>query len=117
MVPTSATVASEAFLSKLLDRTEVFGMTGMSFSGNPGTSALTVAVALGSGALDSVNPVVSGEGVLLAEDAVPEGEGAGEADEDEAAPVDDGAAEPLGDGVHAETATATLTASRANPRD
>lgn len=117
MVPTSATVAREAFLSKLLDRTEVLGMTGMSFSGNPGTSALTVAVALASGALDSVKPVVSGAGVLLAGEAVPAGDGADEADEDEAAPVGDGPAEPLGDGVHAEAATATLTASRANPRD
>lgn len=78
---------------------------------------MTVAVALASGALDSVKPVVSGEGVLLTGDAVPAGDGADEADEDEAAPVGDGPAEPLGDGVHAEAATATLTASRANPRD
>ena len=78
---------------------------------------MTVAVALASGALDSVKPVVSGEGVLLAGDAVPAGDAADEADEDEAAPVGDGPAEPLGDGVHAEAATATLTASRANPRD
>ena len=78
---------------------------------------MTVAVALASGALDSVKPVVSGEGVLLAGDAVPAGDGADEADVDEAAPVGDGPAEPLGDGVHAEAATATLTASRANPRD
>ncbi len=114
IVPTSATVAREAFLSKLLDRTDVLGMTGISCSGNPGTSALTVAVAFGSGVLDSVKPVVSGEAVLLAWEAVADGDGA---EVDEEVPVGDGAAELPGDGVHAEAATATLTASRANPRD
>ncbi|MGJ3192826.1 hypothetical protein [Paenarthrobacter sp. FR1] len=65
-------------------------------------------MALGTGAV-SVLPVVSGVGVAL--------EGAGDVVDDcEEAPVGDGAAEPLGDGVHAEAATATVAASRANPR-
>ncbi|WP_348651494.1 hypothetical protein [Paenarthrobacter nitroguajacolicus] len=92
-------------------------MTGMSFSGNPGTSALTVAVASGAGAPDSVAPVVWGDAVLPPEEAVPVGVEVDEAGDDEELPEADGAAEPLGDGVHAEAATATLTASRANPRD
>ncbi|WP_315973383.1 hypothetical protein [Paenarthrobacter sp. JL.01a] len=95
-------------------------MTGISFSGNPGTSALTVAVAFGSGVVDSVKPVVSGEGSLLGDEALPVGDTLPDGDGvevDEDAPDDDGAAEPPVDGVHAEAATATLTASRANPRD
>lgn len=88
-------------------------MTGMSCSGKPGTSAFTVAVASGAGWGVSVNAVVSGEAVE------PEGDdGVGAAvDDGEDALVSDGAAVPPGDGVHAEAAKATLTASRANPRD
>ncbi|MGO4432647.1 hypothetical protein AB4Y88_04890 [Paenarthrobacter sp. RAF9] len=87
-------------------------MTGISCCGKPGTKAFTVAVASGAGA------VVPGDAV--AEDvAEPDGVGAAlDEDEDdaEAASLGDGAAEPPVDGVQAEAATATLTASRANPR-
>ncbi|WP_256212859.1 hypothetical protein [Arthrobacter sp. yr096] len=85
-------------------------MTGMSCSGKPGTSAFTVAVVPGAGVADSVKPVVSGTG----DDAEPAGD---DADDGVDVPVGDGAAEPSDDGVHAEAATATPTASRANPRD
>ncbi len=88
-------------------------MTGMSCSGKPGTSALTVAVASGAAAGVSVNEVVSGEAVEPEADD----DGVGVADDGEEALEADGAAEPPGDGVHADAAKATLTASRANPRD
>ncbi|XBO25200.1 hypothetical protein ABI796_08040 [Paenarthrobacter aurescens] len=89
-------------------------MTGMSCAGKPGTSALTVAVASGAGAGVSVKVVVSGEAV----EPETEVDGVGDACVDaDAAPGVEGAAEPPGDGVHAEAAKATLAASRANPRD
>jgi len=100
-------------LSTLLERTEVLGMTGMSCWGKPGTSAFTVAVASGTGAVVPVEAVAEGaaepDGVAAALDVA--------GDDVEAAPLGDGAAEPPVDGVQAEAATATLTASRANPRD
>ncbi|WP_309074317.1 hypothetical protein [Paenarthrobacter sp.] len=88
-------------------------MTGMSCSGKPGTSAFTVAVASGTGAGVSVNEVVSGEAVVPESDD----DGVGVADDGEEELVADGAAVPPGDGVQAEAAKATLTASRVNPRD
>lgn len=108
-MPTRATVAGEAALSKLLERTEVLGITGISCCGKPSTSAPTVAVALGAGA----GAVLLPEGVAVA-DALPvEGE-------DETEALDDvpgeGAAEPPDGWVHAEAVTATHTASRASPR-
>ena len=112
-MPTRATVATAALLSTLLERTEVLGITGMSCSGKPGTSAFTVAVASGAAAGVSVNEVVSGDAVEPEADD----DGVGVADDGEEALVADGAAEPPGDGVHAEAAKATLTASRVNPRD
>lgn len=107
-------MATAALLSTLLERMDVLGMTGMSCAGNPGTSAFTVAVVSGAGAGVSVNVVVSGEAVEP--EAEDDGVGAAWVDA-EAVPDVDGAAEPPGDGVHADAAKATLTASRANPRD
>ncbi|WP_429390632.1 hypothetical protein [Paenarthrobacter sp. TE4293] len=98
-------------MSKLLERTDVAGITGMSFSGKPGTSAFTVAVAPGAGVADAVDAAVP------AADAELEPVGDDDADDGDEESVGEGAAEPPGDGVHAEAATATLTASRANPRD
>lgn len=92
----------------------MLGITGMSCAGNPGTKAFTVAVASCAGVADSVGAVVPGEAVEPAPEVDGVGVEAGEADEE---PDADGAAEPPGDGVHAEAAKATLTASRANPRD
>ena len=43
MLPTRATVAGSVVLSKLLEMTFAPGITGRSFSGNPGTIAPTVA--------------------------------------------------------------------------
>lgn len=107
-------MATASLLSTLLERMEVLGMTGISCAGKPGTSAFTVAVVSGAGAGDSVNVVVSGEAV----DPETDGDGVDVAWVDaEAAPDVDGAAVPPGDGVHADAAKATLTASRANPRD
>src|SRR5512140_4013344 len=48
MLPTSATVAGEVVLSKLLETTFAPGITGRSFSGKPGTMAPTVAEVPGS---------------------------------------------------------------------
>ncbi|VXB62749.1 hypothetical protein ARTHRO9V_160413 [Arthrobacter sp. 9V] len=107
-------MATASLLSTLLERMEVLGMTGMSCAGKPGTNALTVAVVSGAGAGVSVKVVVSGEAV----DPDAEDDGVGVAWVDaEAVPGVDGDAEPPGDGVHADAAKATLTASRANPRD
>jgi hypothetical protein len=104
-------VAGEAFLSKLLERTEDFGMTGMSCCGKPSTSAPTVAVALGT---------AEGEAATVP-DAVPVEEAAAdgvagavlEGVPDDAGEADSGA---TGLEVQAEATTATLTASRARPR-
>jgi hypothetical protein len=107
-------VATAALLSTLLERMEVLGMTGISCAGNPGTSAFTVAVASGAGAGVSVNVVVSGEAVEP--EAEDDGVDVAWVDAEAGLGVD-GAAEPPGVGVHAVAAKATLTASRANPRD
>ncbi|MGR0160944.1 hypothetical protein [Paenarthrobacter nitroguajacolicus] len=90
-------------------------MTGMSCSGKPGTSAFTVAVASGAGAGDSVAEVDSGEAVEPEADV--DGVDVVVVDDGVEVLEADGAAEPPGDCVHAEAAKATLTASRANPRD
>nr|WP_314326379.1 hypothetical protein [Paenarthrobacter ilicis] len=89
-------------------------MTGISCWGNPGTSALTVAVEPGTGAAE---PLV-GAGVTVAEaDDADVGALALEVVPADGEPLGDDPALVSGAGVHAEAATATLTASRANPRD
>ncbi|MGO4589804.1 hypothetical protein [Paenarthrobacter sp. 2TAF44] len=97
-------------MSKLLERTDVLGITGMSCSGKPGTKAPTVAVAPGTGPAD---PDESGACV---EDEGDAGEDGAAVEESEELPDADGAGLLVG-GVQAETARATLAASRANPRD
>ncbi|GLU61004.1 hypothetical protein Pure05_35150 [Paenarthrobacter ureafaciens] len=108
-MPTSATVAGEAALSKLLDRTEVLGMTGINCWGKPSTSAPTVAVALGAGA----GAVLLPEGVAVAEALPAEGDAETGALDDV---PEEGAAEPPDGWVQAEAVMATPTASRASPR-
>lgn len=104
-------MAGDTFLSKLLERTDVLGITGMSCSGKPGTKAPTVAVAPGTGPADAD---VSG---AFDEDDAEAGEEGAAVEESEEFPDADGAAGLLVGGVQAETARATLAASRANPRD
>ncbi|MFJ6454162.1 MULTISPECIES: hypothetical protein [Micrococcaceae] len=91
-------------------------MTGINCSGKPGTRAFTVAVAPGAGVADSVAVAVSGADADAEAEPDPDAAGVDGVDCDEAS-VGEGAAEPPEGGVHAEAATATLAASRANPRD
>ena len=98
-------------MSKLLERTDVLGITGMSCSGKPGTKAPTVAVAPGTGPADAVAPGACDE------DEEEAGEEGAAVEESEELPDAGGADGLLVDGVQAETARATLAASRANPRD
>ncbi|BCW35668.1 hypothetical protein StoSoilA2_17240 [Arthrobacter sp. StoSoilA2] len=98
-------------MSKLLERTDVLGITGMSCSGKPGTKAPTVAVAPGTGPADAdVSGACDDDGSEAGEEVV--------AVEESGEFPDAGVAAGLpGDGVQAETARATLAASRVNPRD
>jgi hypothetical protein len=104
-------VAGDTFLSKLLERTDVLGITGMSCSGKPGTRAPTVAVAPGAGSADPEEPGVCDE------DEEAAGEEGADVEESEELPDPEAASGLVVDGVQAETARATLAASRANPRD
>ena len=103
-------MAGDTFLSKLLERTDVLGITGMSCSGKPGTRAPTVAVAPGAGTADPEEPGVCDEDEEAGEEGVAVEEPEEFADPEVAAGL-------VVDGVQAETARATLAASRANPRD